>query len=151
MPKALFTAWRILLGRLPTYDDLIWRGMVANSSLCALCKVAEESPQYLFLSCLYAQRVWSLCLKYICILSVKHKDLIKHFKSFHLAHFTIKKNQFWKGFWVVVFWSIWDQRNLAIFKQGIADAEEIFHSAQLSAWLSLKHGASSFSCSFYHI
>ena len=142
MPKALFTAWRILLGRLPTYDSIIQRGMVVNSSLCALCKAAEESSQHLFLTCVYAQRVWSLCLRWIGFLFVQHKDLINHFERFHLAHFTAKQNQVWKDIWVV------GSGNLAVFKQGIANAEEIFHSAQLSAWLRLKHGASPFSFAF---
>ena len=35
-----------------------------------------------------------------------------------------------------------------MFKQGIPDAEEIFHSAQLAMWLYLKFGAAPFSFSY---
>ncbi|XP_068486796.1 uncharacterized protein [Phaseolus vulgaris] len=79
MPKALSTTWRILLGRLPTFDNLIRRGVAATSSLCVLCNTAEESSQHLFLECIYAQRAWSLCLRWIGILSVQHKDISVHF------------------------------------------------------------------------
>jgi len=99
MPKAIFTAWRILLGRLPTFDNLIRRGLVVTSSLCALCKATEESSQHLFTKCVYTQRVWFLCLRWIGILPVQHKNIIVHFESFHLTHFTAKQNHVWKGIW----------------------------------------------------
>ena len=146
--KEVCTAWRALLGRLPTYDNLIRRGLVVNSSLCVLCKAAEESTQHIFINSIFAQRVWFLCFRWIGILSVQHKEIINHFESFHLIHLSIKQNQVWKGLWIVIVRSIWDQRNLVVFKQGIPDAEEIFHSAQLSTWLCLKYGAGSTSSSF---
>jgi len=107
-PKALITAWRILLGRLPTYDNLIRRGMVFNSSLCVFCKASEESSQHLFLDCIFAQRVWSLCFRWIGILFVQQKDLIDHFEGFHLTHFTAKQNLVWKGIWVAIVRSMWE-------------------------------------------
>ncbi|XP_068504282.1 uncharacterized protein [Phaseolus vulgaris] len=51
----------------------------------------------------------------------------------------ISPNKVWKGMWVTIVRCIWEQRNLVVFKQGVSDAEEIFHSAQLSSWLRLKH------------
>jgi len=57
MPKALVTAWRILLGRLPTYDNLIRRGLVVTSSSCVFCNAIEESSQHLFMDCVFVQRV----------------------------------------------------------------------------------------------
>jgi len=123
IPKVVFTTWRVLLGRLPTYDNLSRRGMVVNCSLCVLCKATEESSQHIFLSCIIAQRVWSLCLRWIGILSIQHKDLINHFESFHLVNLSIKQNLVWKRLWVAIIRSIWDKRNLVVFKQGIADAE----------------------------
>ena len=35
-----------------------------------------------------------------------------------------------------------------MFNQGVVDAEEILHSAQMYAWLCLKHGPCAFSYSF---
>ena len=90
VPKALFTAWRILLGRLPTFDNLIRRGMVVNSPLCVFCKETQETTQHLFLECAYAQRVWSLCFRWLGISYVQHKDILIHFESFHLSHLNVK-------------------------------------------------------------
>jgi len=148
VPKALFTAWRILLGRLPTFDNLIRRGMVVNSPLCVFCNETQETTQHLFLECAYAQCVWSLCLRWLGISYVQHKDILIHFESFHLSHLNVKQNQVWKGVWVNINRSIWDQRNLVVFKQGTTDAEEIFHLAQLTVWLKLKFGTTFFSYAF---
>ena len=53
----------------------------------------------------------------------------------------------WKGMWVTVVRCIWEQRNLIIFKQGVVDEEEIFHLAQIKAWLWMKHGLRPFNYS----
>ena len=101
-PKSLITAWRILLGRLPTLDNLIGRGVVVNSPLCVICNESQETTQHLFLECVYAQRVWLLCLRWIGISSVQHKDISDHFENFHLLHLNVKQNQIWKGIWVSI-------------------------------------------------
>jgi len=126
LPKALFTAWRVLIGRLSTYENLTRRGMVVNSTLCVLCKAAEESNHHLFLTCIFAQKVWSLCLRWIGILFVQHKDLMNHFESFYLVHLSFKQNQVWKGVWVAIIWSIWKQRNLVVFKQRVVMLKKYF-------------------------
>ena len=82
MPKAMVTAWGILLGRLPTFDNLIRRGLVVTSSSYVFCNGFEESAQHIFLDCVLAQRVWSSCFRWIGILSVQHKDILVHFESF---------------------------------------------------------------------
>jgi len=96
-PKALITAWRILLDRLPTSNNLIKIGVVGISSVCMLCKAAEESSQHLFLECVYAHRVWSLCFRWICILFVQHNDIKYHFENFHLPFMSTNQNKVWKG------------------------------------------------------
>ncbi len=79
---------------------------------------------------------------------MQHKDIVIHFESFYLPHLSVKQNQIWKGVWVAIVRSMWDQRNLVVFKQGTADVEEIVHIAQLSVWLKLKFGTKSFNYAF---
>ena len=147
-PKALYTAWRIFMDRLPTYDNLIRRGLAVSSSLCVFCKETQETAQHFFIECAYAQRIWILCFRWFGITLVQHKDIVKHFESFYLPHLSVKQNQIWKGVWVAIVRSMWDQRNLVVFKQGTADVEEIVHLAQLSVWLKLKFGTKSFNYAF---
>jgi len=106
VPKDVCTTWRVLIGRLPTYDNLIRRGLAVNSSVCVFCNGAEESAQHIFLTCLCAQRIWVLCLRWMGIVFVQHRDLLVHFESFHLPHLTNKHNQVWKGLWIAIIRSI---------------------------------------------
>ena len=138
-PRAQTTAWRILLDRLPTKNNLIRRGVIISSPLCVFCQATDESTQDLFCECAHTQRVWSLCYKWIGVVLAQHNELKCHFETFHLMQFTSKQNQLWKSMWVAIVRCILDQRNNIIFKQGVPDAEEIFHSAQLVSWLWLKH------------
>jgi len=91
LPNVLTTAWRILWDRLPTRTNLIRREVEVTSLNCVLCQASEESAQHLFLECTFAQQVWSLCLKWIAILFVQHKDMKHHFERFHLTFMSFKQ------------------------------------------------------------
>jgi len=67
-PKVLTTAWRILLDRVPTRANLIRRRVIVNLFMCPLCNLSEETSQHLFLDCVFAQRVWSRCYRWIGVL-----------------------------------------------------------------------------------
>jgi len=112
-----------------------------------MCCGVNESMQHLFLDCTVVEHVWDRCLRWVRILSVQHRDLKCHFEKFYLVHFNHKQNMVWKGMWVTVVRCIWEQRNLIIFKQGVVDEEEIFHLAQIKAWLWMKHGLRPFNYS----
>jgi len=128
-PNVIATAWRVLLGRIPTRVCLSRRRVMMDSTLCAMCQVKEESCQHPFLECKCAQRVWSLCFKWIGISFVQQNDLNFHFLSFYLSKASNKQNLVWKGVWASIIRCIWDQRNLIVFKQGLLDAEEVFQKA----------------------
>jgi len=50
--------------------------------------------------------------------------------------------------WVAIVRCIWKHKNAVIFKQGVSNAEEIFHSIQLLSWLWQKYRVKSYNCSF---
>lgn len=141
------TTWRVMLDRIPTRVCLSRRGVMMNSTLCALCQLKEESCQHMFLECRYAQWVWSLCFKWIGISFIQQNDLKMHFQSFYLSQASNKQNLVWKGVWETVVRCIWDQRNLIVFKKGVVDAEEVFQKAQLKSWQWMKHKVYSFNYS----
>ena len=82
LPNVLVMAWRVLLDRIPTRLALSRRGVTMNTPICAMCQAKEESSQLLFLECVNAQRVWSMCFRWIDILFVQHNDLKCHFENF---------------------------------------------------------------------
>jgi len=77
-PNVLITAWRVLLGRVPTRECLSKRGVTVNTTECALCQIKEESCQHLFLECKHAVQVWDLCSSGIW--SVQHNNLMTNFE-----------------------------------------------------------------------
>jgi len=76
-----------------------------------------------------------MCLKWIRITYVQHRDVISHFESFYLNNLNFKQNLVWKGTWAAIVWSICEHRNNIVFKQGQVDSEEILRMAQLKTWL----------------
>lgn len=96
---------------------------MVNSLYCAFCHEKKEFVQHLFLKCKFVALVWS-CLRWIGILFFfQYKDLKSHFESFFLVNVNVKQNLVWKGVWTTIVWSIWDQRNRIVFKQGKIDGE----------------------------
>jgi len=147
-PNVLMTAWRALLNRIPTMENLSRRGVQMNSVVCVLCQEKEDSCHHLFIECKYAQQVWSLCLKWLGLLSVQHNDLREHFGSFHIAQASSKQNLVLKGVWAAIVRCIWNQRNSILFKQEVVDAEEILQMVQFKSWLWMKYRESSLNYSF---
>jgi len=88
-PVTKICAWRVLLNRLPTRNNLSKRRVVLNSNLCPLCNQHTEATQHLFLSCVMIQKVWDNCDKWIDISSIRQNFVFKHFRSFHLLGCTL--------------------------------------------------------------
>jgi len=126
-PNVMLTAWRVLLGRIPTRMCLSRRGVLLNSTVCAFCESEEESCQHLFLERKHAWRVWTLCFRWIGILFVQHNDIATHFESFYLIHGSCKQNLVWKGVWTAIVRCLWEHRNSVVFNEGVVDEEEVLH------------------------
>ncbi|XP_068487096.1 uncharacterized protein [Phaseolus vulgaris] len=77
--------------------------------------------------------------RWIDILSVQHNALQNHFESFTLTQVSNKQEMVWKAIWAAIVRSVWEHRNLVVFKQGVVDAEEMFQQAQLKSWLWMKY------------
>ncbi|XP_058776255.1 uncharacterized protein LOC131650566 [Vicia villosa] len=55
-PRACFTLWLVMLGRLPTKDRLAKIGIITDG-ICVFCQENETLP-HLFFHCEYTQRIW---------------------------------------------------------------------------------------------
>jgi len=104
-----------------------------------MCHEDVETTQLLLVTCKVTQKVWDLCDKWIGNMAVRHKDVIIHFRSFHLLSQRPNVNKVWKGMWVAIVLEIWNHINKVVFKGGVVDHEEIFSLAHLKGWLWLKH------------
>ncbi|XP_059277759.1 uncharacterized protein LOC132031906 [Lycium ferocissimum] len=63
-PKAKFTLWLLMHGRLLTTDRLHKWGVPVDLS-CVFCHNHDESREHLFVECIYGQSLWSRLLTWI--------------------------------------------------------------------------------------
>jgi len=94
--------------------------------MCPLCNQEEETINHLFVECKVAYKVWLMVSKWVGVQVVYSNDMKQHLLQFVMPQFNAKRNCVWKEVWVAVVWSIWNQRNGVVFKEGKVDAEEIF-------------------------
>jgi len=118
--------WRVLIGKLPTRDNLIRRHIAIPSSLCPLCNIEEETIQYVFFKCSVAQKVWDKGDSWIGIESVRHHTAVNHFMNFSLTWCNNNMNTVWKGMWIAIVWEIWKHKDNVVFKNGVVDVTKFF-------------------------
>ncbi|XP_075074937.1 uncharacterized protein LOC142162550 [Nicotiana tabacum] len=63
-PKAIFTMWLQLQGKLLTVDRLIKWGVNVDPS-CSLCQLNDETRDHLFVSCSFTKTVWQKILQWM--------------------------------------------------------------------------------------
>jgi len=52
-----FFAWRVLIGKIATYDNLISRGIQTSGEMCVMCVIIPKSVNHLFFTCKVASKV----------------------------------------------------------------------------------------------
>jgi len=72
-----------------------------------------------------------MCDIWVGVSNVHHNEVKKNFNHFHLTELNRKGNIIWKGTWVAIIWSIWNQRNNVAFRKTKVDEEEILCLAYL--------------------
>lgn len=50
-------AWELMLGKLPTNDQLMYKGCNI-AFVCSLCRSSSETLKHIFFPCSYARRLW---------------------------------------------------------------------------------------------
>ena len=134
LPSAQHFAWKNLLNKVATKDNLGRRGINITDSLCNMCRFVDESSSHLFFTCDVAMGVWNMCNKWVGVSNVNHFMPRQHFNHFYLFGLDSKQNNAWKWMWMSVVWVILKQRNNIIFSGGTVGNIEMFTVAQLKTW-----------------
>ncbi|KAL8555834.1 hypothetical protein ACS0TY_003595 [Phlomoides rotata] len=106
--------WRVIYGKLPTWDFLRRRGF-EGPSRCALCGRNEEDLDHLWCHCPWARVIFDK------VSSVFNVHLIYDFGIHHCLLQAMAKTfspqilSIWRFAVVTMIWLIWDQRNRYIF------------------------------------
>jgi len=149
LPSAQYFAWRVIINRVATYDNLQNRGVEVGSKVCVMCHCCDETVTHLFFSCRIAARLWKMCDSWLGLYSVHHNSAEIHFLQFEHLGLSKSCNIVWRCMWVATIWSIWNQRNNIIFRNAKVDVEEMFSLAQVKTWVWIikKYPRASFSYS----
>ncbi|XP_074269089.1 uncharacterized protein LOC141592359 isoform X1 [Silene latifolia] len=114
LPKHNVTAALSTLGKLPTVDLLISRGMVLINK-CTLCKQMAETHRHLFFTCMYSQQVWQGLVHWMA-LPTRSNDLETELKWMVQS----RGRHHWKHNWkrsylAAAIFYMWQKRNGQIF------------------------------------
>ena len=115
--KVNVLAWRIILDRVQTKENLKKRSIIANGGdeKCVLCDGAVETNNHLFFSCPIAYKVWGLCFNWVGLSAVFPMDAFCHLQQ-HLGWVHGKrKKKVWLVVWFATVWNIWVTRNRKVF------------------------------------
>jgi hypothetical protein len=101
-------AWLLLQGRLNTKDMMKKKNFYVEFTDCVLCEeCSEEDPMHLFFECSFSMSFWwALRMEWNTELSIN--DMIAEAKERYHINFLME-------IIITGCWSIWDQRNDAIF------------------------------------
>ena len=86
LPSAQCFAWRVILNRVATKDNLRRRGTTLQDTFCALCGLEEEIVSHLSFTCNIANKVWNICNRWVGVSTTHHNQSCVHFQIFfHFA------------------------------------------------------------------
>jgi len=61
LSATLLYAWRVMINRLPTRDNLVSIGIPIKSNLCVFCNEEEENMSHIMFMCKFSSYVWKRC------------------------------------------------------------------------------------------
>lgn len=135
--RVVALAWKGLLNRIPTRDNLAWRNVMpigANFN-CVLCNETEEIVNHLFLHCAVSWKIWVAILTWIDVNLIIPADLFMHWKWWDGLLCNRKENK--RGMriiWQTSLWVIWKARNNIIFNNGVLDMEAAIDEIKMLSW-----------------
>jgi hypothetical protein len=150
--KVIVFSWQALLGRLPTRENLVRRGVVLEGPIagCVLCGEGRETEDHLFASCPTTWEVWAKVDRWFGMTSVVSSTISSLFQYF-FPIFRNRKHAL-KGvilIWHAVIWVLWRTRNERIFRGIVVGPAEIFDRIQVVSWKWLLAKKASSPCLFY--
>jgi len=80
LPASLLCAWRVMINRLPTRDNLVKIDIPIESNLCVFCNEVEENVSHLLFTCKISYSIWKMCENWLGVQLVHHFSAKNHFE-----------------------------------------------------------------------
>ncbi|MFS7897453.1 putative reverse transcriptase zinc-binding domain-containing protein [Helianthus anomalus] len=139
IPKKVgIVSWRASMERLPTRVALAARNIQVGDTRCPLCAEYDETSEHLFVSCYFAQVIWSVITQWCKsppLIAFSFKDVLKY-------HLTVggskRKKKVINAITQIVVWSVWRMRNEVVFNNAIPIASKVVEETKSMAFLWIK-------------
>jgi hypothetical protein len=134
--KVVALAWRVLLNRIPTKENLSLRNVLGPGVHlgCGMCNRIGESALHLFLHCKVANAVWLKLMRWLDCLFITPPNLFVHWECWH-GWERDKKVKKRKGVvWLATIWVLWNSRNDKVFNDAMVEVDVIVDEVIVLAW-----------------
>lgn len=108
--------WKVVLDRIPTFDNLAKRNISISSNLCPLCRDSEETTDHLFFCCKEVSVIWDLFGNWSSVLPNKPKSGVDLISLLNDGLRDKKAKKLRLSLVYSLIWSIWIARNGAVFR-----------------------------------
>ena len=132
--KVLCFTWRAVMGRLPTADALIRRGIQVTSPMCSRCNIDSETADHILVSCPIARSVWGDVWRW-CGVADPVQSTVKGVIDFAASWGRCPKSSNMLS--VIchgVFWNLWKARNDRVFNQRLTSSSRIIEEILLNVF-----------------
>ncbi|GKU92387.1 hypothetical protein SLEP1_g6121 [Rubroshorea leprosula] len=139
--KVCAFVWKAIQDRIPSKMNLYRRGIVQNLNLatCTLCNGGIEDTNHLLLHCNFAYSVWSKCLQWWRISSVRAENCYASFEQQPASFKNANNRAGWDAVCCAIIWSLWIARNERAFRNQEQDINRIFELVQLRSFQWIKN------------
>jgi hypothetical protein len=124
-PRVAFFAWTAALSKIPTIDNLRWRGMIVVNR-CWLCESEGELVDHLLLHCGVANALWNAFFSRFGLYWVMPRSVRELFACWWSGGRS-RSAVVWKVVPLCLMWCIWRERNARCFEDLSRSFEELHH------------------------
>ncbi|XP_057794715.1 uncharacterized protein LOC131010998 [Salvia miltiorrhiza] len=134
--KTSATAWRLLLNRLPTCDNLLRMKILENEdeATCGECHSRGESANHVFLQCSKAEMVWNEIQQWMGFYMARPARIQDFFGMFSSFQNDKKIKSLLLLTWVCTIWILWKKRNEKRFEKKEWDANSVVLEIKIRLW-----------------
>ncbi|XP_057811338.1 uncharacterized protein LOC131025559 [Salvia miltiorrhiza] len=133
--KMKITAWRIVKGRVATFENLLRRHiqLPPSSTNCIFCKSHTEDMNHLFFTCSQTVEIWLAIIQWLGVQTVQQREVCNHFIAF-MGLGNKAATPFLSSVWICLIWSLWKVRNECIFDQGSWNKDKMVFEIKQRLW-----------------
>ncbi|KAL5141435.1 Clustered mitochondria protein [Glycine soja] len=149
-PRAAVFSWRLFKDKLPTRANLLRRNVSIQEVECPLCGYEHKEAGHLFFNCKMIIGLWWESMRWIQAVGPLSASPASHFVQYCDGFGAARNHSRWCGWWIALTSTIWQHRNLLIFKGKPFDSSKVMDDALFLAWSWLKAREKDFNNSFNH-